>query len=62
MTYIVAEMCFTYLIFNSLPVLSGVIVMAMLIIVIQLWNHTDVCVSRKAIQKEIMLVSHPLHL
>lgn len=31
--------------------------MAMLIIVMQLWNHIGACVSRKAIQKEIMLVS-----
>lgn len=50
-------MCFHILTFSPLPiVLSGVIAMAMLIIVIQLRNHIGACVSRKAIQKEIMLV------
>lgn len=51
-------MCFHVLIFSSLPiVLSGAIAMAMLIIAMQLWNCIGACVSRKAIQKEIMLVS-----
>lgn len=50
-------MCFAVLTFDTALVLSGVIAMAMLMIVTQLWNHTGACVWRKAIQKEIMWVS-----
>lgn len=45
---------FSYSLLPLVP--SGVIAMAMLIIVTQRWNHTCVCASKKAIQKEIMLV------
>lgn len=41
----------------KLQSVEGVIVMAMLIIVTQLWNHTDVCASRKATQKEIIVIT-----
>lgn len=56
--YVVGQMCFHVKILSSLPiVLSGVIAMAMLIIATQLWNRIGACASRKATQKEIMLVS-----
>lgn len=59
MLYIISEVFQVFHVFSYsllLFVLSGVIAMAMLIIVTQRWNHTSVCASGKAIQKEIMLV------